>query len=339
MKKKINWALVGTGGISNRFLIGLKAAEGAIAAAVVSRTMEKAAGFAARHGIEKSFDNFDRMLEEADIDVVYIGTPNNTHHDLTIRALKAGKAVLCEKPAAINAREMGEMISAARDNNSFFMEAMWNRFSPPLVKVREWLRDGLIGEIKVVEANFGSTAVFNPKSRIFDPEQGGGALLDIGVYPLALGSMVFSAQKPERIVSQMFFNEAGTDSMSAVILSYGNNCICHFTAGFGFPMNNDAWIYGTAGKIHIPKYTFAHQAELNAEPRYTYRYEPEYISNGYNYEAEEVMNCIRDGRVESAVMPWNESLLLAEIMDTIRSQWNFRYPADSSTTKPGFPGL
>ncbi|MDR0472565.1 MAG: Gfo/Idh/MocA family oxidoreductase [Treponema sp.] len=328
MKKKINWGLVGTGGITNRFLIGLRAAEGAFAAAVASRTKENAEGFAARHGIEKSFDNFDRMLEDPAIDAVYIGTPHPTHCDLTIRALNAKKAVLCEKPAAINALELREMIRAARENNAFFMEAMWNRFSPPLVKVREWLNEGLIGEVKMVDANTGSAAAFNPKSRLFDPEQGGGALLDVGIYPLALGSLVFGGQKPERIVSQVFFNEAGSDSMTSAILSYGNGRSCHFTASFGFSMTNEAWIYGTGGKIHIPNYIFAHNAELSAEPRYNYRYEPEYISNGYNYEAEEVMDCIRDGRIESTVMPWDESLVLAEIMDTIRSQWNFKYPSE-----------
>jgi predicted dehydrogenase len=331
MEKKINWALAGTGGISNRFLTGLRAAKGAVAAAIVSRSRENAQNFAARYGIGKSFDCFDHMLEDPEIDAVYIGTPNATHRDLAVRALNAKKAVLCEKPASINARETGEMIRAARENNVFFMEAMWNRFSPPMVKVREWLQNGLIGEIKMVEANFGSTAAFNPKSRIFDPEQGGGALLDIGVYPLALFSMVFNAQKPERIVSQMYFNEAGTDSMTAAILSYGSGRICRFSVAFGFPMTNDAWIYGTAGRIHIPNYTFAHRAELNAEPRYTYRYEPEYISNGYNYEAEEVMNCIREGRIESRIMPWDESLLLAEITDEIRAQWNFKYPAENDT--------
>ena len=329
MKKEINWALVGTGGISNRFVVGLKAAEGAVAAAVVSRSKENADAFAIRHSIEKSYDNFDCMLEDPAIDAVYIGTPNTSHHDLTIKALKAKKAVLCEKPAALNARELGEMVRTARETKVFFMEAMWNRFSPPLVKVREWLRDELIGEIKTVEANFGSVAVFNSKSRIFDPEQGGGALLDIGIYPLALFSMIFNAQKPERIVSQMFFNEAGTDNLTAVTLSYGRGRICHLTVGYGFQMTNEAWIYGTAGRIHIPNYSFAHRAELYAEPRYTYRYEPEYISNGYNYEAEEVMHCIREGHIESRIVSWDESLLIAETMDTIRSQWNFKYPSET----------
>jgi len=194
--------------------------------------------------------------------------------------------------------------------------------------VREWLREALIGEVKMVQANFCSSIVFNPESRLFDPGQGGGALLDLGIYPLSLGSMVYGGQKPERVVSNMSFNEAGTDSITSVILSYSDGRACAFTAGFGLAPANEAVIYGTAGKIRLPTFTFAHRAELNLEPRYVYKYEGDYISNGYNYEAEEVMNCLIQGRIESPLMTMNETLLFAQIMDEIRSQWNFKYPSE-----------
>jgi predicted dehydrogenase len=144
MSNAMNWALVGTGAICSRFIVGLRAA-GARAAAVVSRSLETARDFAGRYNIEKAFGNFDEMLGDPTIDVVYIGTPHTAHKDFAVRALKAKKAVLCEKPSAINLRELKEMINATRENQVFFMEAMWNGFSPPLCKVREWLAQGLLG--------------------------------------------------------------------------------------------------------------------------------------------------------------------------------------------------
>ncbi|MDR2618498.1 MAG: Gfo/Idh/MocA family oxidoreductase [Treponema sp.] len=328
MKKTINWALAGTGGISNRFLTGLRAVEGAHALAVVSRTRENAEAFAARYGIEKSFDSFDRMLEDPSIDAVYIGTPHTLHRDMAVKALKAKKAVLCEKPAAVNAGELGEMIQAARDNRCFFMEAMWTRFTPPLAKVREWLAQGLIGEVKVMQANFGFSAPFNPQSRLFDPSLAGGCLLDAGVYPLSLASMVFGGKKPERIVSHLYFGEAGTDEEALVILSYGGPRLAYAAAANRTAMKNDGWIYGTQGKIHLPDFVFSHSAELLLDGRYNYRYEGDFLSNGYNYETEEVMNCIREGRTESPVMSWDESLVLMETMDAVRAQWNYKYPGE-----------
>ena len=327
MKETLNWALVGTGGISNRFIIGLKAAGGRPFAAV-SRTMEKARDFAARHGVDKAYDDYDRMLEDPAVDVVYIGTPHTTHRDLSVRALKAGKAVLCEKPSVINRKELEEILKTAKDNNRFFMEAMWNRFTPPLCKVREWLSQSLIGEVKMVQANFGFSFPFNPASRVYDPELGGGSILDAGIYPLALISMVFGGKKPESVKSQLYFGQTGVDEEAFVILSYGGNRLAYSASAVQTSMVNDAWIYGTIGKIHIPTFTFAHCANLTIDNKYTYHYEPDYISNGYGYQTVEVTKCIRDGKIESPIMSWDESLVLMETIDTIRGQWNYKYPCE-----------
>ena len=328
MKEKINWALVGTGGISNRFIIGLKAAGGK-AEAVVSRSMEKARDFAQRHGAEKAFDNYDKMLEDPSIEIVYIGSPHTTHKDLSIRALRAGKAVLCEKPAAINSVELKEMLDTARKNNCFFMEAMWNRFTPPLCKVREWLSQSLIGDIKLVQASFGFNSPYTPQSRVYNPEMGGGSLLDAGIYPLSLISMVFNGARPEGIESRLFIGETGVDEEAFAILSYGGPRMAFLASAVRTQMVNDAWIYGTSGKIHIPSFTWAHSADLMLDNRYNYHYEPDYISNGYGYEAAEVMNCIREGKTESPVMTWDESLVIMNTMDKIRYRWNFKYPQES----------
>jgi predicted dehydrogenase len=329
MKNGINWALAGTGRIVSKFLIGLGAAGGR-AAAVFSRTQEKAQDFARQNGVEKAYDNYERMLEDPDIDVVYIGTPHTSHKDLAVRALKAKKAVLCEKPCTINAGELKEMIQVAKENKTFFMEAMWTRFTPPLAKVREWLSAGLIGEVSMVEANFGFNAPFNPEDRLFNPDLGGGALLDAGIYPLSMISLAFDGKKPEDIKSQMFFGKTGVDEQTLAILSYSGHRMAYAASSIRTSFNNDVWIYGSLGKIHIPNYIWARNAELlinDNEHKELFTTE-NFISNGYNYEAEEVMHCIREGKTESEIMPWDESLVIMETMDRIRAQWDFRYPGE-----------
>jgi predicted dehydrogenase len=327
MKDTLNWALAGTGGIANRFLEGLKATDGQ-AVAAVSRNRERAEKFAILNGIDKAYDNYNQMLEDPAVDIVYIGTPHSTHKDLTVRALGAKKAVLCEKPAAINAGELEQMIRAARENNCFFMEAMWTRFTPPLVKTREWLAQGMIGDVKMVQANFGFNAEFNPEGRLFNPALGGGALLDAGIYPVSLISMVFGGKEPESIKSQVYLGETGVDEETAAILCYGGPRIAHAATSIRTHLVNDAWIYGTHGKIHIPNFIWAHTANLLVDGKDPHHYEPEFISNGYNYEAYHVMQCIREGKTESGIMPWNESMVQMKTMDTIRSQWNFKYPSE-----------
>ncbi|GHU84604.1 dehydrogenase [Spirochaetia bacterium] len=328
--KVINWAFVGTGGITNAFITGLKAVPGVKLAAVASRSKETAEAFAVKHGVEKSFDNFDDLLNDskAAIDVVYIGTPHVFHKDSALKAIRAKKAVLCEKPVTINAGEFAELIAAARENKVFFMEAMWTRFVPPLVKVREWLAQGLIGEVKRVQANFGFNAGWNPEGRLLNKALGGGSLLDAGVYPISLASMVFGGKRPEKVLSQLYLGETGVDEEFAGILSYGGAHLASVSAAIRTQMVNDGWIYGTAGRIHIPGFIFAHSANLILDGKEPVHYEPEFISNGYNYEAEEVNRCIREGRLESEVMPLAESLIIMETMDQIRAQGGLRYPSE-----------
>ncbi|MDR1950142.1 MAG: Gfo/Idh/MocA family oxidoreductase [Spirochaetaceae bacterium] len=331
MKRRINWALVGTGGITNSFLTGLRAAEGANPLAIVSRSKESADRFAAKYGIEKTYagaDAYDRMLRDPDIEVIYIGTPHVFHRDLAIRAFRAKKGVLCEKPVSINAGELAGMISCARENGVFFMEAMWTRFVPSLRKVREWLAQGLIGEVKMVEANFGFNIPWNPEGRLLNRELGGGALLDAGVYPISLASMVFGGGKPEKIASLLYLGQTGVDEEFSGLISYGGCRIATVSAALRTAMVNDGWIYGSSGRIHLPDFVFSHKARLICDGRYSYDYEGEFLSNGYNYEAEAVMDCIREGKTECDVMSLEESQRIMEIMDEIRSQWHFRYPSE-----------
>lgn len=324
----MNWALVGTGGITNRFLIGLSETAGAKPYAIVSRTRENADRFAAKYGIGKAYWDYEAMLNDSAVDAVYIGTPHVTHKDLAIKAFRAKKAVLCEKPVCINATELTEMIAEARANKVFFMEALWTRFVPPLVKAREWLCEGLIGEVKMVQANFCFSAPMDREGRLYKLALGGGALLDAGVYPISLASMVFGGSIPERITSLMYLGETGVDEQVSALLSYGGPRMAQVNAAISTTCINDAWIYGAQGHIHLPDFVFSHSAALTISGRYTYNYEPDFVSNGYNYEVEELMRCVNEGKLESDAMSLDESLNIMRTMDEIRSQWNFRYPGE-----------
>jgi predicted dehydrogenase len=272
------------------------------------------------------------MLEDPAVDVVYIGTPHVTHRELAVKAFRAKKAVLCEKPVSINRAELAEMIAEAGANRVFFMEAMWTRFVPPLRKVREWLASGIIGEIKMVQANFCFAAAFNPAGRLFNIELGGGALLDAGVYPVSLASMAFGGEKPGTIASLMHRGETGVDEEVSALLSYGGPRKALVSAAISTAAVNDGWIYGTRGWIHLPDFVFSHSAELGLPGRRTYHYEPDFVSNGYNYEVEEVMRCIRAGKPESETMSLSESLVIMETMDRIRAQNGFAYPGEGGLT-------
>jgi predicted dehydrogenase len=329
VKETINWGIVGAGGIARSFVVGLGAVEGARLYAAASRTREKAEAFAAEFGCERAYGDYLAMLEDPAVDVVYIGTPHVTHRELAIAAFRAKKAVLCEKPVSISAAELSAMIAEARANQVFFMEAMWTRFVPPLRQVKEWLDSGVIGEVKMLQANFCFSTPFNPQSRLYNIELGGGALLDAGVYPLSLASLVFGGKRPEDVKSTMYRGKTGVDEEVSVLLSYGGPRIASISAAVSTAGVNDGWIYGTQGHIHLPNFVFSRSADLNLRGGDKRHYEPEFVSNGYYYEAEEVTRCLREGKLESKIMGLAESLVIMETMDRVRAQNGFRYPGES----------
>jgi predicted dehydrogenase len=329
MKKEINWAVVGSGGISHAFARGLRAAGGARLLAVASRSREGAEGFAARHGVPKTYTEYDAMLNDGDIDVVYLGVPHTAHKALAIAAFNAGKAVLCEKPAALSAGELAEMIGSARENRVFFMEALWTRFVPPVCKVREWLADGLIGDPRIFQGNFGFRAALPPTHRLLDINQGGGALLDAGVYPISFASMAFGGGPARHAAGVLSLGETGVDEEAAAVISFGSHKTAVVSASLSVATVSDAWIYGTEGYIHLPSFVFCHSANLVVSGKSSYHWEGDFRGNGYNYEAEAVMECLREGKKECELMPPDESLSIARIMDELRAAWGFTYPQET----------
>lgn len=216
---RTRWGIIGTGNIASQFARGLALLDDAELVAVGSRTAESAHEFGERFGARTRHASYADLASDPDVDAVYIATPHPLHLENTLLGLEAGKAVLCERPFAINAHQAEVMIATARKRGVFLMEAMWTRFLPHMVRLREIVASGAIGELRMLQADFGFRTSFNPQGRLFDPALGGGALLDVGIYPISLASMLLGT--PTRVTSMAHLGATGVDEQSAIILGYG----------------------------------------------------------------------------------------------------------------------
>jgi predicted dehydrogenase len=327
MTKTIRWGILGTGAIAHKFATGLNDLDHIELLAVGSRTQASADKFADEFKIERRYSSYEALARDPDVDAIYISTPHPFHKENTLLCLSSGKAVLCEKPFAINAKEALEMISFAKEKKVFLMEAMWTRFLPHMVKVRELLDKDTIGEVRMLEADFGFRTDVNPEGRLFNPELGGGALLDVGIYPVSLAFMLFGA--PVEVKSFARLGTTGVDEEAAMIFSHRQGQLSLLSTAIRLNTPFEATIIGTKGHIRIhspwwgPSNFTLHVG--GKKPRKINVATP---LNGYNYEALEVSQCLRDGKLESDIMPLDETLAIMKTLDTIRSQWGLKYPME-----------
>ncbi|MCY3667117.1 MAG: Gfo/Idh/MocA family oxidoreductase, partial [Gemmatimonadetes bacterium] len=258
---------------------------------------------------------------------VYVATPHPFHKDNSILCLEAGKAVLCEKPFTINAAEAEAVVACARANGTFLMEAMWSRYLPIMVQVRQWLDTGAIGEPLMVSADFGFRAGVNPDGRLFNLALGGGALLDIGIYVVSFAAMVLGSQ-PAQIAAAAHLGETGVDEQTGIVLRYSSGAIANLSCAIRASTSHEARIVGIEGTIVIdPSWWKGESATLKAGEREE-RIELPLAGNGYNYEAQEVARCLGEGLTESAVMSLDETVALMRILDEIRAQIGLKYPME-----------
>jgi predicted dehydrogenase len=325
--EKIRWGILGTGRIARTFATALTFLPEAELVAVGSRASASANEFADRFGVPHRHADYAGLANDPDVDVVYVSTPHTFHQENTLLCLQAGKAVLCEKPFTINAAEAEEVINLARAKRLFLMEAMWTRFLPSMVKVRQLLSDGVIGEVRMLTADFGFRASFDPQGRLFDPELGGGALLDVGVYTVSLASMVLGT--PSRITGMAHLGATGVDEQSAMILGYDQGQLAILSAAVRTSTPQAALIAGANGFISLhPQWWKPTRLTLSVTGRADEVIEMPFTGNGYNYEAAEVMRCLCAGKLESEVMPLDETLAIMKTMDQIRNQWGLKYPME-----------
>lgn len=327
MTDKIRWGILSTGNIAHQFARGLSALPDADLVAVGSRSQESAGAFADEFNIPRRYTNYEALAADPDVDVIYIGTPHPYHAENALLCLNAGKPVLCEKPFALNARQAETVIRRARESGLFLMEAMWTRFTPVFTKVRELIAAGTIGEIRMLTADFGFRADFDPAHRLFAPELGGGALLDVGIYPVALASMLFG--QPAAIASQVTLGQTGVDEQSAIVFKYDGGQLALLSTAIRTETPQEACIMGTKGMIRIPpSWWMPQKFSLRLQDEAEQVFDLPFEGNGYNYEAAEVMRCLRAGLLESLVMPLDETLATMHTLDAIRAQWGLVYPGE-----------
>ena len=318
--KTIRWGILACGRIAKKFAADLQFVEGAELVAVASRSLERAEAFAKEFPAKHVLGSYEALVALEDVDVIYVASPHSHHYEHTLLCLKHGKAVLCEKAFAINSKQAEEMVALARTQKVFLMEAMWTRFLPHYLKVKEMLDEGKIGEIKGVLAHFGFRPLPPMPQRIYDPTLGGGALLDIGIYPVFLAQSLMGV--PDEIMAHMIPASTGVDEQCSILFKYKNGQSANLYATFTTSLETDADIFGTGGRIRLTNSFYKPSSKiqyytglvdtLTSIPTET---DPGF---GYQHEARHVGECLRQGLTESPVWGLEDTLGLMKTLDRIR---------------------
>lgn len=324
------WGIIGPGNIATEFAHDLdliKSAQHRVGA-VLSRSIERAAEFAEKENAPQYFDDFDKFLDKARVDAVYIATPHPMHYEETLRCLQHKIPVLCEKPLAMNSREVQEMVDASVSNNTFLMEGMWIRFLPSIGKVLSLIESNAIGKIISIKADMSYKAPYDPESRYFNPSLGGGSLLDLGIYPVFLTHLLLG--KPSSIKATARLSEKHIDEACAALFNYGNQSYAIVESSLVTETALRATIYGETGSIHIgrPWNEKPSKIIVRSYDGEEHHYPCEWEGHGLQYEAEEVQRCVRQGKLYSDQLCHQFSLDLVATLDAIRQQTYIRYPAD-----------
>jgi predicted dehydrogenase len=324
--RPVRFGVVGTGWIASAFTTDLTLLDEAVVSAVGSRSRASADRFGDQHGIGRRHASYAELVADPEVDVVYVATPHPGHHDAAMLAIDAGKAVLVEKPFTMDALEAADLVEAARRKGVFLMEAMWSRFLPHLARVREVLAAGTLGEVVTVTADHGQWFVADPEHRVFAPALGGGALLDLGVYPVSLASMVLGA--PDVVTARSSKAFTGVDAQTSVILDYPGGAQAVLTTTLLARSPTRAAIIGTDARIEIDPvwYQPSSFTVISRDDQVLERYDEAAVGHeGLRHQAAEVVRCLRAGLTESPTLPLDETLAVMRTMDEIRRQIGLTY--------------
>jgi len=327
MAEPIRWGILGTGKIARALATALQDVPDAVLVGVASRSLEKAEAFAADFHASTAYGSYEELAAAGDIDLVYVATPHPQHAANALLALDAGKGVLCEKPFTMNRREAEQVVALARSNNLFLMEAMWTRFMPALAEVKRLIALGEIGSVHQVVADFGFTASFGPEHRVYNPELGGGALLDLGIYPLSIAASLLGAVVDVKAQAEM--GPTGVDVQTGFTLKHEGGGMSVCSCSFQARTPGELTVSGSRG--HIRMNTMFHRARsitVSLDDGSTRTIDTPYLGNGYVHEVIEAQRCFREGLIESPSMTHAETLALMEVMDEVRRQIGLVYAAD-----------
>ncbi len=321
------WGILGTG-----FIAGLQTPDlndaGSVVQAVGSRNLATATEFAARFNIPSAHGSYEDLVADPEVDIVYISTPHPFHHENALLALRAGKHVLIEKPFAMNARQAREIVELAESKGLVALEAMWTRYLPHMIRIRELIRSGALGDVRTVIADHNQNLPRDPAHRLNDPALGGGALLDLGIYPVSLAFDVFGAPVTIRAAASM--TETGVDRQTAMIFEYGEGqqAVLHCALDTAGP--NQASIIGTEGRIEIPAVWYEPSAftRYDADGNVVERFNEPVTGRGMQYQAREMERLVGVRAIANNILPPRQSVEVMEAMDEIRRQIGLAYDSD-----------
>jgi predicted dehydrogenase len=325
--EEIRWGIVGPGRIAEKVVQDFAVVDGARAVAVASRSADRAQDFADRHGIERAHGSYAGILADPDVDVLYVATPHPQHAAIALAGLRAGKALLVEKAFTATVAGAREVVELSRETGVFVMEAMWTRFQPAVVRLRELIADGAIGEVRSVQADLGVQRDFDPTDRLFARELGGGALLDLGVYVVSFAQMLLG--DPDTVIATGSVFETGVDAEASLLLGHADGRSATLMISLRNALPGQARVFGTAGwidvlpRFHHPQTIVLHRA--GAEPA---EITLPQLGGGYSHELIEVTQCVRAGRSESTVMPLADTLAVQSVLEQAAGQLGVTFTED-----------
>ena len=319
-----SWGILGPGDIAQAFAKDLSFIEGHTIGAVGSRTISNAQKFASTFG-GTAYGSYEELVADSTIDAIYVATPHPAHHDNVILALNAGKPVLCEKPFAVNAKQAQAMVDTAAKNQVALMEAMWARFLPHYAKVREIVASGVLGPILSIHADHGQRLADRGIARLVEPQLAGGALLDLGIYPISFAHMILG--NPTSITSTAVMTKQGVDAQTSMIFTYDTGAQAVLTTTMIGQTPCRAVVAGLHGWLEIDR-TFYNPASMRVilNDGSVTEYPSAYTGHGLREQAESFKQIVQSGAVESKVLTWKDTVDIMKSMDTVRSQIGLKYP-------------
>tara|TARA_R110002096_G_scaffold183757_20_gene362017 strand:- start:5443 stop:6444 length:1002 start_codon:yes stop_codon:yes gene_type:complete len=328
-QKDLRWGIIGLGNIAHKMADALSLTPGNQLYAVASKTPSKADAFADKYSVEHAF-SYQEIVNCKEVDIIYVATTHNFHFENAKLALEHGKHVLIEKAFTVNAKEARELVRIAREKKLFLMEAIWTRFLPSFKLLKEKIIQHEIGDLKQITISFGKFVGPDYERRLKDPALAGGATLDLGIYAISFACYMLG-ELPSDIKSMTNFGDMGADELSNYMFRFPSGCLANIMTSYNLNMINEAVMYGTTGYIVFPQFTVGedfeiHKHEGTNEIKNVDNVSEKNHANGFVYQVEEVSRCINAGKLESDIIPLDETVGIMEVMDKMREEWGFKYP-------------
>ena len=329
-----HWGIIGPGSIATKFADALVKSTRGKLLAVASRSPERALDFAQRYGVDRIYNEYGDLMHDPEIDIIYIATPHSHHFQIAKQCLEAGKNVLLEKPLTINAAQTRILIELAQSKGLLLQEALWSRFMPCYAQIKKWLQAGKIGQLQYVQSDIGFAFSGDADHRMSNPLLAGGALLDLGIYSISISQFLLE-QVPDTVQAISHLDTNGVDEHTQVNMHYPSGQLSQFSCSFKAQCTNSMTLVGDLGRIHLPEHFWVgEQAQLWRDGKLLETVDFPHAVNGFEYQIEECMACIDEGKICSDVMSHKDSLAVMRVMDEVRNQIGLKYNDELESVSP-----